>query len=138
MAAGPARRRGARRRPPDVVVDGENGALYDPDQPCEAAGAIRRILEHEGERRFLARLARKTAEGASWAAETRRLLDAYRRAIVVARQSRGTCGAWERCSSRERRRRAAPRGFPARAPRVRARARGSAASPPGLRRRTSR
>jgi glycosyltransferase involved in cell wall biosynthesis len=75
---------------PDVVVDGENGALYDPDQPCEAAAGIRRILEHEGERQFLARLARKTAEGATWAAETRRLLDAYRRAIVVARQSRGS------------------------------------------------
>jgi glycosyltransferase involved in cell wall biosynthesis len=74
----------------DVVADGENGALYDPDQPCEAARAVRRILDHEGERRFLGRLARKTAEGASWAAETRRLVDAYRRAIVVARQSRGS------------------------------------------------
>jgi glycosyltransferase involved in cell wall biosynthesis len=75
---------------PDVVVDGENGALYDPDQPCEAAAAIRRILEDEGERRLLARLARKSAEGATWAAETQRLKGAYRRAIVVARQSRGT------------------------------------------------
>jgi len=74
---------------PDVVVPEENGLLHHPDRPREAAQAIRRILGHEGLRRLLARLARKTAEGASWSAETRRLLEAYRRAIVLARQSRG-------------------------------------------------
>ena len=74
---------------PDVVVPEENGLLHHPDRPREAAEAIRRILGDEGLRRLLARLARKTAEGASWSAETRRLLEAYRRAIVLARQSRG-------------------------------------------------
>ena len=74
---------------PDVVVPEENGLLHHPDRPREAAEAIRRILGDEGLRRLLARLARKTAEGASWSAETRRLLEAYRRAIVLARQARG-------------------------------------------------
>ncbi len=74
---------------PDLVCHGENGLLYHPDRPREAVEAIGRLLGHEGRRRFFARLARKTAEGASWAAETRRLVDAYRRAIVLARQSRG-------------------------------------------------
>jgi glycosyltransferase involved in cell wall biosynthesis len=74
---------------PDVVVPEENGLLHHPDRPREAAEAIRRILGDEGLRRLLARLARKTAEGASWSAETRRLLEAYRLAIVLARQSRG-------------------------------------------------
>jgi glycosyltransferase involved in cell wall biosynthesis len=74
---------------PDLVCHGENGLLYHPDRPREAAEAIRGILGHDGRRRALARLARKSAEGATWAAETRRLLDAYRRAIVLARQSRG-------------------------------------------------
>lgn len=75
---------------PDIVCHEENGYLYDPDQPREAAEAIRQILESRGQRRLYARLARKTAEGASWSAETRRLLEAYRRAIVLRRQSRGS------------------------------------------------
>jgi glycosyltransferase involved in cell wall biosynthesis len=75
---------------PDLVTPEENGLLYHPDRPREAAEAIRRILGSEGRRRLFARLARKSAEGASWSAETRRLVGAYRRAIVLARQSRGT------------------------------------------------
>jgi glycosyltransferase involved in cell wall biosynthesis len=75
---------------PDLVRHEENGLLYHPERPREAAQAIERILGHEGRRRFLARLARKTAEGAGWPAETQRLVDAYRRAIVLASQSRGT------------------------------------------------
>jgi glycosyltransferase involved in cell wall biosynthesis len=74
---------------PDVVQHEENGLLYHPDRPREAAKAIRRILGHEGRRRFFARLARKTAEGATWESETRGLQDAYRRAVVLGRQSRG-------------------------------------------------
>jgi glycosyltransferase involved in cell wall biosynthesis len=74
---------------PDVVQHEENGLLYHPERPREGAEAIRRLLAHEAERRFFARLARKSAESASWPAETRRLLDAYRRAIVLSRQSRG-------------------------------------------------
>jgi glycosyltransferase involved in cell wall biosynthesis len=75
---------------PDLVSHEETGLLYHPDRPREAAAAVRRIVGHDGRRRLLARLARKSAEGASWAAETRRLVDAYRRASVLARQSRGS------------------------------------------------
>ena len=74
---------------PDLVSPEENGLLHHPDRPREAAEAIRRILGDEGRRRLFARLARKSAEGASWSAETRRLEGAYQRAIVLARQARG-------------------------------------------------
>jgi glycosyltransferase involved in cell wall biosynthesis len=74
---------------PELVAHGENGSLHHPDRPREAAREIRCLLRHDEQRRFCARLARKTAEDASWPAETRRLLDAYRRAVVLARQSRG-------------------------------------------------
>jgi glycosyltransferase involved in cell wall biosynthesis len=74
---------------PDLVHHEEDGLLFDPDRPRELVEQIAGLLEDEGRRRFLARAARKAAEQASWRVETQRLLDAYRRAIVLARQSRG-------------------------------------------------
>jgi glycosyltransferase involved in cell wall biosynthesis len=74
---------------PDLVRHEEDGLLFDPDRPSELALAVGGLLEDDGRRRSLARRARKAAEQASWRAETRRLVDAYRRAIVLARQSRG-------------------------------------------------
>jgi glycosyltransferase involved in cell wall biosynthesis len=74
---------------PDLVHPGEDGLLFDPDRPRELVEQIAGLLNDDGRRRALAQAARKTAEQASWRAETRRLLDAYRRAIVLARQSRG-------------------------------------------------
>jgi glycosyltransferase involved in cell wall biosynthesis len=74
---------------PDLVRHGEDGLLYDPDRPRELVEHVAALLDDEGRRRQLARTARKAAEQASWRAETRRLVDAYRRAIVLARQSRG-------------------------------------------------
>jgi glycosyltransferase involved in cell wall biosynthesis len=74
---------------PDLVHPGEDGALFDPDRPRELVAHVGELLEDDARRRFLARSARKAAEQASWRAETRRLLAAYRRAIVLARQSRG-------------------------------------------------
>lgn len=74
---------------PDLVRHEEDGLLFDPDRPGELVEQVAGLLAHEGRRRFLARAARKAAEQATWGAETRRLVDAYRRAIVLARQSRG-------------------------------------------------
>jgi len=71
---------------PDIVAHEENGLLFDPDRPEAAAEAIRKVLATPGRHRFYARNARKTAENASWEAETRKLVDEYRRAIVLARR----------------------------------------------------
>lgn len=74
---------------PDLVRHEENGILFDPRRPDLAADEVRRLLASEGERRFYARAARKFACESSWRAETERLLDHYRRAMIVARQTRG-------------------------------------------------
>lgn len=74
---------------PDLVRHGEDGLLFDPGRPRELVEAVAALLGDEARRRSLARAGRKAAEQASWRSETRRLLDAYRRAIVLARQSRG-------------------------------------------------
>jgi glycosyltransferase involved in cell wall biosynthesis len=74
---------------PDLVRHEETGLLYHPDHPEHAVWELRNLLAHEGQRRFYGRLGRKEAERSSWPVETRRLVDAYRKAIVLARQSRG-------------------------------------------------
>jgi glycosyltransferase involved in cell wall biosynthesis len=69
---------------PDLIEHGETGLLYDPAQPGAAVAAISDLLRHPGRRRFLAMQARKRAEESSWPAETRKLVDEYRKAIVLA------------------------------------------------------
>lgn len=77
---------------PDLVDHEESGFLYDPDREEEAVDAIRELLAHDGKRRFFARIARKRATESSWPAETKRLIQAYRKAIVMHR----TVGAFGR------------------------------------------
>jgi glycosyltransferase involved in cell wall biosynthesis len=69
---------------PDLVVPGENGVLYDPGRPLDAAREIADLLAAHGRRRFFAELARKSALESSWGCETERLVDHYRRAIAIA------------------------------------------------------
>jgi glycosyltransferase involved in cell wall biosynthesis len=64
----------------DLVRDGENGLLYDPRQRKGALAPIQRLLASRGLALELARMGRKTAENASWEAETLRLLAAYEQA----------------------------------------------------------
>jgi glycosyltransferase involved in cell wall biosynthesis len=71
----------------DVVQHGENGILYDPSRRKAALGPIAELLASRGLRMQLARMGRKTAENASWEAETLRLVGAYERAIARAEQS---------------------------------------------------
>jgi colanic acid/amylovoran biosynthesis glycosyltransferase len=47
---------------PDVVVDGENGLLVDPDDPDELADALARLLADRAEAERLGANARRTAE----------------------------------------------------------------------------
>jgi len=76
---------------PDLIEDGENGSLYDPAEPLAAAKAVAELLAHPGRRLDLAERARQAALRSSWAHETHKLVDAYRKAIVIARQ-RGLLG----------------------------------------------
>lgn len=68
-----------------MVDHEESGFLYDPDREDEGIDAIRELLAHDGKRRFYARMARKRATESSWPAETKRLLQAYRKAITMHR-----------------------------------------------------
>ena len=64
----------------DLVRHGENGLLYDPRERKGALAPIQQLLASRGLRLELARMGRKTAENASWEAETRRLVAAYEQA----------------------------------------------------------
>jgi glycosyltransferase involved in cell wall biosynthesis len=75
---------------PDLVHHEESGILYHPDHPEHAADELRCLLAHDGQRRFYARMARKRAVESGWEAETRGLVDHYRKATVLARQTRGS------------------------------------------------
>jgi glycosyltransferase involved in cell wall biosynthesis len=76
---------------PELIEDGENGSLYDPAEPMAAAKAVAELLAHRGRRLDFAEQARQTALRCSWAHETRKLVDEYRKAIVLARR-RGFLG----------------------------------------------
>lgn len=66
---------------PDIVTDGENGCLYDPDQTDGLLVATRRLLEH-GERHQRMRLAaRREAERWGWRAATAQLRRYYRQVL---------------------------------------------------------
>jgi glycosyltransferase involved in cell wall biosynthesis len=71
---------------PDLVHHEEDGILYDPDRPEEAATALRELLAHRGRRAFLARNGRKRALECTWPAETRKLRRAYAKAIQLHRR----------------------------------------------------
>jgi glycosyltransferase involved in cell wall biosynthesis len=69
---------------PDLVDDGEDGLLYDPAEPAAAGKAVAELLAHPGRRLDLAAAARATALRCTWAEETRKLVDEYRKAIAIA------------------------------------------------------
>lgn len=66
---------------PDIVTDGENGCLYDPDQTDGLLVATRRLLE-QGERHQRMRLAaRREAERWGWRAATAQLRRYYKQVL---------------------------------------------------------
>jgi glycosyltransferase involved in cell wall biosynthesis len=76
---------------PDLVQHGENGLLFDPDRPEELVDALGRLFGDRALQRHFAHQARKAAEACEWMLETEKLVDAYRRAIVINGQ-RGLLG----------------------------------------------
>ena len=63
---------------PDIVSDGVNGCLYEPDQPGSLEAAVRRLLGNPEEREALRLAARREAEAWGWAGATAQLRRYYR------------------------------------------------------------
>ncbi len=70
---------------PDIVSDGENGCLYDPDQPHSLTAAVRRLLGESQTRASLRQAARQEAERWGWAGATDQLRDYYRKVLNQAK-----------------------------------------------------
>jgi len=62
---------------PDIVTNGENGFMFDVDDPDGAITATKRLLDAQGEREQMRANARKEAERWGWAAATRQLQSYY-------------------------------------------------------------
>lgn len=62
---------------PDIVTDGVNGYLFDPNDETGALAATQRLLANPAEREMLRQNARQEAERWGWAAATRQLKRYY-------------------------------------------------------------
>jgi glycosyltransferase involved in cell wall biosynthesis len=78
----------------DLVSHGENGLLFDPRQRKTVTGLVRSVLESRLLAAHLARQGRKTAENATWSAETSRLLRGYEEAVDRAQPRSMLARAW--------------------------------------------
>jgi glycosyltransferase involved in cell wall biosynthesis len=67
---------------PDIVTDGVNGYLFDPQDEYGAIGATQRLLNSPQTRDLLRRNARLEAEKWGWAAATRQLQGFYQSVLV--------------------------------------------------------
>ena len=66
---------------PDIVSDGINGCLYDPDQPASLVTAVQRLLGDGVTRAQLREAARLEAERWGWAGATAQLRAYYRQVL---------------------------------------------------------
>jgi len=66
---------------PDIVSDGINGCLYDPDQPASLVTAVQRLLGDGVTRAQLRQAARLEAERWGWAGATAQLRAYYRQVL---------------------------------------------------------
>ncbi|WP_066379362.1 MULTISPECIES: glycosyltransferase family 1 protein [unclassified Anabaena] len=73
---------------PDIVTDGVNGYLFDPQADIQdAINATIRLLENKQERDTIRQNARREAEKWGWASATRQLQDYYEK-VIFAQQAR--------------------------------------------------
>ncbi|MCW6036460.1 glycosyltransferase [Spirulina subsalsa FACHB-351] len=73
---------------PDIVTDGENGYLFDPQDPQGAIKATQRLIAASEERETLRAKARQEAERWGWAAATRQLKGYYQDVLAAHRLPR--------------------------------------------------
>ncbi len=81
MAAGCPVVGAARGGIPDIVSDGINGCLYDPDDSSSLINAAARLLGDASQRRQLRQAARQEAERWGWAGATEQLRGYYREVL---------------------------------------------------------
>jgi glycosyltransferase involved in cell wall biosynthesis len=74
---------------PDIVTDGQNGYLFDPDEPQGAIVATRKLFADPVAHLQLRANARTEAERWGWAAATRQLQQYYRQVIAMRSSPRG-------------------------------------------------
>lgn len=67
---------------PDIVQDGVNGYLFNPEDEQGAIAATVRLLSQQSERETLRKNARDEAERWSWSAATRQLQNHYRSVVL--------------------------------------------------------
>jgi glycosyltransferase involved in cell wall biosynthesis len=72
---------------PDIVDDGINGCLYDPDQEGSLTTAVRRLLVNPETRLSLRHAARQEAERWGWAGATAQLRRYYQQVLAQAQLS---------------------------------------------------
>lgn len=68
---------------PDIVTDGVNGYLFDPQDEQGAITATQRLLANQQERETLRQNARQEAERWGWAAATQQLQSFYRSVLLA-------------------------------------------------------
>ncbi|MFN9618329.1 MAG: glycosyltransferase family 4 protein [Synechococcaceae cyanobacterium] len=81
MAAGCPVVGAARGGIPDIVSDGVNGCLYNPDDPASLTTAVHRLLGDPAQRSALRLAARQEAERWGWAGATEQLRGYYRQVL---------------------------------------------------------
>ena len=69
----------------EIVLEGENGLLYEAGSRTSLVGTVGRLVSDDGFREALSRRARETAEGRDWASSTRALRGYYEEALVLPR-----------------------------------------------------
>jgi glycosyltransferase involved in cell wall biosynthesis len=78
----------------DIISDGENGLLFDPEHPAEITDLVRRLQQEPGLRERLAARGLSHARKRAWQATMDQLIDYYQLAVRVFRraQTRQTGG----------------------------------------------
>jgi glycosyltransferase involved in cell wall biosynthesis len=66
----------------DIVTDGVNGYLFDPQDPQGAIAATQKLLGAQAEREQLRQNARQEAERWGWPAATQQLVNYYRQVLA--------------------------------------------------------
>ena len=69
---------------PDIVTDGENGCLYEPDRPNDLVRATQRLLKQSVKRERMREAARQEAERWGWREATHQLRGYYQRVLGAA------------------------------------------------------
>ena len=69
---------------PDIVTDGQNGCLYEPDRPDDLVRATQRLLEESVQRQRMREAARQEAERWGWHGATCQLRGYYQNVLRAA------------------------------------------------------